>query len=1572
MISVRLDTGQTVTFDDGTDDDTIKSVMAHVQAGTHSHLLTDAGRLDSSGVSNETSSNSLHHSSPILDLSHVVGARGPVPIPAANSAGIRLKLATPAASASGASRSSLKSLLTVGGDAKLDPLGPELDPSPTPDDLAAKRAELARIAATGDINHGNDGSASLLDVGKEFVSGLPARVVGTVSGAVTTPLRAAESVVKGLGTEIAQDVLNPTGATSTGEGFRRGAAQQWQDSGIGQAGDTIQRLVDPARQRLLDVSIKAGMSPEAAALTDTGQAAAAEALNPVNYIAPHELIAGLRGADAVAPAAVRAAELEAQGGARAIEGNAGLVTREFGRGSAPSEIAQQKLARDLAVPNKPLIYFDRPPDMQAVPVSARGVLGPIKGRIPDAIGDLLDQPWRTYNETVPLEQPASVSPRPRNVERDSLPLPPVDVSASVSDDGIRQVAGLWDYASRRYPTIASQIKKISISPYDAHFNYETGELAIPPDADLGLMMHEMTHAAQSARGQIPEDAVFEQRAAAVEPYSVRAQEVYGRAAQPLPKNLTAEELQAIRAPGQQALDDWVARGGGRPTAGQTTIPAPMAPMGDFDSLANTSLGIGSSPAAGARVPVQVVDGGSEGALRRLSAIDDMGNQIGSMTYTTEPGGGFRVIDVATGARGTGAGREMYAAAAAKEGPYRGSMAQTPEGEGFVNRLRETNPEIFAGPAPFGVVQQPDPMGQIQQRLYAGGPPPPTPLSEADTAAAMGWAHPLNQPGSPNAIIDPIHLQRPDGSDFQTNLAAQLGPKDGPRVAQWIKDNSDEVFRKVGPPQSWNTVEDMASRSGTTTEEFLRDNPRWNTLAPEERMRLSYVIKGNEREIGNLQSKLADGTATEEDKADLLRRIDNASDLIKIGAKSGSDYGRALNTLRIEARLVGDDQLLKQQIYRKYAQQLDREKPLMDTLARLNPKDPDELQALLRQVNKPKLREFMQEIFVNSILSSPVPFERKVIGDTIMMLGENGLVRPIAAVFDAARAGIAGTAQSVANAGTAAARDSFLVETPAAFVGLGRGIQKGFQRGIEVLRRGYDPRLAEGDALFVPRSAFARAESSFVRNVVGPFVTMPTRVISAATTMARTMNFTAELYAQAARVAAKEELMALKAGSEVPDTAARIAGLIANPTDEMLTAADKFAGRATFTDETSAVGKAILNLRDLPGVQSDNPAVNKALSAYRTATGFLLPFIHIADRLMVRGLEYTPLSVALSAGERSAGNYAEAASSAARATIGSTVMAYAASLAYQGRLTGAAPTNPAERAAFYAAGKQPFSIISDSGTVVPYGHMQPIAMPLALVASMHDGWQQNPNDDLAGKIADGAVEVGTHISDQSYLLTLSKLMEVLHGSEQGRAGRAASDLAAGTIAGMAPYSALTRTIAKTLDPRVIDDKSFSGKILQNVPVASLGLTGKLDPWGEEVVPQGGRARTFLASGTALLSSQLTPQPLDQELARLGMPLGYVGSTISDHKKQVKLSDDEHFQYQQLAGRASKLTIAAVIAREGYTDLDTEVQRSQITQAIGAARKYARIVTLRAHNNASNYPGLNPDLGSINMVNESARE
>lgn len=110
-----------------------------------------------------------------------------------------------------------------------------------------------------------------------------------------------------------------------------------------------------------------------------------------------------------------------------------------------------------------------------------------------------------------------------------------------------------------------------------------------------------------------------------------------------------------------------------------------------------------------------------------------------MTFSVEPQGGFRVMDVSTGERGTGGMRAMYQKAAeVSKGPRLGSSAQTSEGAGAVARLQETNPELFpsknlpragaseASPAKSEAMGSSDPVRDAFLEKYSGEVPEPVP------------------------------------------------------------------------------------------------------------------------------------------------------------------------------------------------------------------------------------------------------------------------------------------------------------------------------------------------------------------------------------------------------------------------------------------------------------------------------------------------------------------------------------------------------------------------------------------------------------------------------------------------------------------------------------------------------------------------------------------------------------------------------------------------------------------------------------------------------------------------------
>lgn len=132
--------------------------------------------------------------------------------------------------------------------------------------------------------------------------------------------------------------------------------------------------------------------------------------------------------------------------------------------------------------------------------------------------------------------------------------------------------------------------------------------------------------------------------------------------------------------------------------GKAAKPAGGVVADDLAELAAKSLRIAPSPAAAERAVVaDFLDvSPPESATRTIQALSPTGDEIGELRYTRAPGGGFTVDLVTTGQRGSGAGRALMRHVAEKEGPFKGALAQTAEGEAFFQRLRETDPDVFGG------------------------------------------------------------------------------------------------------------------------------------------------------------------------------------------------------------------------------------------------------------------------------------------------------------------------------------------------------------------------------------------------------------------------------------------------------------------------------------------------------------------------------------------------------------------------------------------------------------------------------------------------------------------------------------------------------------------------------------------------------------------------------------------------------------------------------------------------------------------------------------------------------------
>lgn len=547
---------------------------------------------------------------------------------------------------------------------------------------------------------------------------------------------------------------------------------------------------------------------------------------------------------------------------------------------------------------------------------------------------------------------------------------------------------------------------------------------------------------------------------------------------------------------------------------------------------------------------------------------------------------------------------------------------------------------------------------------------------------------------------------------------------------------------------------------------------------------------------------------------------------------------------------------------------------------------------LQQVGESGKFDKVKELWLNSILSNPITHEVNTISNLAFALVQPP-TRLAAATSEAVLSGF----------GKLRPREVYFSEIPAATLGSVRGITAGLRKGLHVALHGFD---LEDASKFVETGRMGRAQA--IGGPLGTAVNIPTRALAVEDAVFKAIAYQSEISALAAREASR-------AGLRGADFARRVAELEAQPTLATVEAASKQARYATFQSEADKVTRSFMELRTNSKVGT-----------------FVIPFIQTPMNLVKRGLEYSPAGY-LRAFPTSG---AERSMAIARASIGSAVLTYFATKLLDGQMTAGAPTNPAERDAFYRSGKVPYAIkIGDQW--IEYARLEPLMTPVKWMASAYEAFRDGRDTTDATLKAIGAVTGA--LKDSSYLAGIQNLIDAM--DDPSRFGeRFASNIARG----MVPYSGLLRGVAQAQDPYVRDPQDFAQQVYAGLPGASRSVPPKLDVYGEPV------RRGPLDTGPGALfdprkvglAGDEGSRAVDDELARvraqvptLTLP-GFVGSVV----KGQKLDAPDKFRYQEIAGQWTRDALADLFGSGPYAAMSWEQKAKAIEQAVAQAREEAR--------------------------------
>lgn len=571
------------------------------------------------------------------------------------------------------------------------------------------------------------------------------------------------------------------------------------------------------------------------------------------------------------------------------------------------------------------------------------------------------------------------------------------------------------------------------------------------------------------------------------------------------------------------------------------------------------------------------------------------------------------------------------------------------------------------------------------------------------------------------------------------------------------------------------------------------------------------------------------------KATAARLEDN----IALASLSGatSEAGRALSILRkIKTGLQSRDYNVIRKAL-KIGQGKYSAEQIAGMLSKIDPNDPFAQYRFLESLRKPKLGDYIMELYYNSILSGPITHARNLIGNTAHATWIIA-THPFAVGYDIGRAALTKTPRTIR-----------MTELNAKAIGQAwHGAMAGAQKGLEIIRTGVTP---DNVAMLEIRSP-----ENF-KGWFGAGVNIPKRLLSASDAFSRSMFQQFDLYGRAFNVAKNEKLE----GREFDN---RVADLLAEPTPEMLQGAEQFAARGVFQQEGGAFLSGLTKWRDAIDVVGIKPL------------RFVIPFVETPANVFKVGFRATPAGFF-----NKAKTEREAARDFGSALFGSLLLIPLAMWAAAGRISGSGPSDKKEKDALYRTGWQPYSIkIGDRW--YSYLNITPVNTALSWVGNYYDGFNfDNITPDTAG-IMSLTIRNAKSLLDQSFLSGLNGLVSALNGTaseQQTWINRFAT----------AVVPQVWQQSVRIFDPTLYDVTNV-GDAFKNVLGLHDGLPTKYDVFGEPIQRQ-------RAAGLPIFPSVEHVSALEEKLISMGVE---AISTPPDSIGKHKMTDQEYSQFSKRVG------------------------------------------------------------------------
>lgn len=338
----------------------------------------------------------------------------------------------------------------------------------------------------------------------------------------------------------------------------------------------------------------------------------------------------------------------------------------------------------------------------------------------------------------------------------------------------------------------------------------------------------------------------------------------------------------------------------------------------------------------------------------------------------------------------------------------------------------------------------------------------------------------------------------------------------------------------------------------------------------------------------------------------------------------------------------------------------------------------------------------------------------------------------------------------------------------------------------------------------------------------------------------------------------------------------------------------YAARATFNQD--------LKMETWMGAKSISEGIEELAAGQPLLRSFILPFVRVPMNIMRQVIDYTPILGQVKAQfwkDMSAGGTVKT-EALGRLGLGTAFWTGAGMLAYDGKITGRASTDPQVAKLQRVNGWQPYSIVvqHDDGTTtyISYRRFAPFGSVLGLAADMAQVMSDLPENEQHTLASMASLSMLNNLASQTYLKGLVDTLDVVNSNDPQKIQHLLSNRIASYVPG----------ILSSVQPDV-EHKEFQGYLDQamgKIPGFSQTIEARRDILGDKVVPTMGYPQSVFNPFTI---SQTKNSPVRDELSRLAHSDGEAQFTNPPSKKDnVDLTTFKNAQGQSAYDRWMELS------------------------------------------------------------------